>query len=129
MDPLMKAKELGEAIVADERFVAYTAARAKYDADEELSAMLDSYDQTRASVIEANQAEERDEAKIEALNAAMNAMYAEIMDNATMVAMLEAKQKVDELLKQVNNIISFHVTGEVAGGGCSGNCASCSSCH
>ena len=45
-------------------------------------------------------------------------------------AMTTSRQKFSELMNQVNRVLEFIITGEVAQeGGCTGNCSSCGGCH
>lgn len=45
-------------------------------------------------------------------------------------AMTAARQKFSELMNSVNAVLEYMITGETSqGGGCSGNCGSCSGCH
>ena len=44
-------------------------------------------------------------------------------------AYLEAQSAFNKVISGVNEILSYHIRGEEAAGGCSGNCSGCSGCH
>ena len=58
-----------------------------------------------------------------------------VMTNPSMVAYNQAKSDMDQLLAQVNDLVTQCVNGEdpdtvqPSAGGCSGSCSSCSGCH
>lgn len=128
MDPIMKAKELGEAIQEDVRYKAFMEAQAAHDNDAELQNLLQSFTETRDALIAERQADQPDEAKCAALNETMRAFYNEVIENETMMQFMQAKQELDSLVNQVNGIINFYITGEEPSS-CGGNCGSCGGCH
>ena len=49
---------------------------------------------------------------------------------AAVDAMTTSRQQFSELMNQVNRVLEFIITGELADqGGCSGNCSGCAGCH
>ncbi len=67
--------------------------------------------------------------KLESFRNRMNENMQELTKNATAKEYLEAKSAFNKLINQVNEIIGYHIRGEEEGGGCGGNCSSCSGCH
>ena len=122
-----KAKELGQAIIEDERFVAYKKAEIAQASDEELQTLLKSYEACRTTLIEANQNGASEEI-IKNLSSELDEKYKALIGNKNMMDFMKARQEVEQLLAQVNGIIDFYVTGEEPHS-CSGNCASCGGCH
>ncbi len=122
-----KAKQLGQAITEDERFIAYKKAEIAQNADENLQNLLKAYEGGRTALIEANQ-NSADEETIKKLALDLDEKYKQITTNENMLAFMQARQALEEFLAQVNGIIDFYVTGEEPHS-CSGNCSSCGGCH
>jgi len=122
-----KARELGQAIIEDPKFIAYKKARMIHDSDEELQKMLQRYEEIRNEIIIENQKSVKDEEKIKNLSNALQFLYDELMKNKVLTDFLEAKHEVDMIISKVNSIIDFYLTG---GEGCSpSKCSGCSGCH
>ena len=79
--------------------------------------------------------ENRDESKLQELNAELRHVYAEIMKNPNMTAYNQAKEAFDAVLKRVNAIIALSAEGEdpetadLTEDACGGSCSSCAGCH
>ena len=54
--------------------------------------------------------------------------YEKVTENDHIVAYINAQRLFQSIIDQMNNIISFHITGKMPGG-CSGSCDSCGGCH
>ncbi len=127
MDVIEKAKELGLAIQQDPRYEAFMQMQAAYENDRELVGLLDNFEKVKGELIAENQKEEKDAVKMAALNETMRSFYQEIVGNGTMQQFQAAKNELDRLMREVNGIINFYVTGEEP---CSPDkCAGCSGCH
>lgn len=60
----------------------------------------------------------------------MDEMQQKLNDMKLIEDMTSSRQRFSEMMTQVNKILEFIITGEVAqSGGCSGNCGSCGGCH
>ena len=126
MDVIEKAKELGLAIQQDPRYEAFMQMQAAYENDRELVGLLDNFEKVKGELIAENQKEEKDAVKMAALNETMRSFYQEIVENGTMQQFQAAKNELDRLMREVNGIINFSVTGEEP---CSPDkCAGCSGC-
>jgi hypothetical protein len=75
-----------------------------------------------------NEAEEPDQERISEVEERIKAVYGEIMSNDKMVAMQETGKAVEELLGQVNGVLTFYVTGEEPTS-CTHDCSTCGGCH
>ncbi len=77
--------------------------------------------------------EEKNEEKIKEMNEKLRALYGEVMAHPAMVAYNEAKQGLDKLLNDVNNIITMCVQGADPAtcepSACTGSCSTCGGCH
>ena len=135
MDAIKAARELGKAIQADERYIAYNEAKLANDNDEELQKLIGEFNLKRQQLgLEMSKsAEEKDEAKIEEANKEMQKLYALIMQNEHMADFTMAKQGMDKLVNDINAIIGMCCDGEDPDtceiSACTGSCATCGGCH
>ena len=135
MDIIEMTRELGKAIQADDRYIAYTLAKQANDDDEQLQNLINAFNLKRMQLqMEVGKADKDDE-KIAELDEVIKSSYKSIMDNPKMKVYQAAKEGLDELLNQVNTIISMSANGmdpdkinlEIAS--CGGNCSTCGGCH
>ena len=136
MDTLIEmAKEMGEAIQMDQRFIRTQMAQAAADEDEALQGMIGEFNLKRLAVNNEYAKEDRDDAKIRELDMELREIYARLMENENMKAYQAAKAELDDVLNRINRILTLSAQGEdpqkadVEPSGCSGNCASCGGCH
>ena len=129
------ARELGKVIQKDERYIAYHAAKAVNDSDEELQAAIGEFNLIRQKLsMEATKSgDSKDQEAIDKLNADAQSSYASVMENPNMVKFTAAKADMDAMIRDVSTIISLCCDGEdpdtcreqpvsgcASGGGCSG---------
>ena len=63
------------------------------------------------------------------VRAELEAAYEKVTENDHITAYINAQRMFQAIIDQMNNIISFHITGKMPGG-CSGSCESCGgNCH
>lgn len=135
MDVIEATRKLGEAIQQDERYLKFAEARKNNDENEDLQKMIGEFNLIRLSMDQALSAENQDEEKIMKCNNDMRELYTRIMQNPAMLAYNEAKLQMDELMKNVTDIIELCVLGEDPATAepkaheCSGSCATCGGCH
>ncbi len=134
MDVIEKARELGKALQADERYVRYAKAMLDSDANKELQDKIGEFNITRMNLdAELNKDEGKDEVAVKMLNEKLRGIYEEVMANPVMVEFNEARAEVDKILSDVNTIITMCAQGadpdtcELSA--CTGNCSSCGGCH
>ena len=125
MDQILEmAKELGEALQQDERFIRVQMAQTAADQDEELQKMIGEFNLQRMAISNESGKDDRYEEKL-----------SKIMDNASMQAYNNAKPALEALVGKVSRIITLSAQGEdpyaeeTENGGCTGSCASCGGCH
>lgn len=135
MDIIEMTRELGKAIQADDRYIAYTLAKQANDDDEKLQNLINAFNLKRMQLqMEIGKAD-KDNDKIQELNDVIKSSYSTIMDNPKMKVYQAAKEGLDELLNQVNTIISMSANGmdpdqiNLEASSCTGNCSGCSGCH
>jgi cell fate (sporulation/competence/biofilm development) regulator YlbF (YheA/YmcA/DUF963 family) len=131
MEVIEKARELGMALMEDERCKRLQTAKAANDEDSELQALIGEFNLKKMQLNnEFNKgSDEQSKERLAQIEKELKEVYNKIMANKSMAEYTAAKKEVDELLDQINSIIKLSVTGEAEGGGCSGNCSACSGCH
>ena len=136
MDVITLARELGKAIQADPRYKEYVAAKEANDKDEELQKLIGEFNLKRQNVQYEMQKpdSEKDSEKLQKLNREMQEAYGDVMKNVNMANFVIVKGALDQLLEEVNMIISMCCDGEdpdtcEISHGCSGSCATCGGCH
>lgn len=138
MDAIKAARELGKAIQADQRYKDYVAAKEANDNDEELQKLIGEFNLKRQNMqFEMQKPEgEQNPEKLEKYNKEMQECYAEVMKNFNMATFAIVKNALDQLLGDVNMIISMCCEGEDPDTcephpqhNCSGSCSTCGGCH
>lgn len=134
MDLIKMTRELGKAIQADERFIRYAKARLANDNDTDLQNAIGNFNITRMELEKAVSDEAKDEVLVKKLNEDLRTLYGEIMSSASMVEYNTAKALVDQMMNEVNTIISKCLEGEDPDtceieDACTGSCATCGGCH
>ena len=135
MDIIEMTRELGKAIQADDRYIAYTLAKQANDDDEQLQNLINAFNLKRMQLQMEVGKPDKDNDKIQELNDVIKSSYQTIMENPKMVVYQAAKEGLDELLNQVNTIISMSANGmdpdkiNLEAASCTGNCSSCGGCH
>ena len=134
MDVIEKVRELGKAIQQDERYVRFAKAKLANDTDVELQNAIGNFNIKRMELEKAVSSEEKDDEKVKALNEELRKIYGEIMSSAIMVEYNTAKAMLDQLMNDVNTILTKTLDGEdpetcSAESGCSGSCSTCGGCH
>lgn len=133
MDIIEMTRALGKAIQQDERYIRLSVARDNNDNDEKLQEMIGNFNLKRVEVNQEAARPDKDQAKLDALNESIRALYKEIMDNPNMVEFNAAKEEIDSLMNFVNQILVLSVNGQdpdtVEQSSCTGSCATCAGCH
>lgn len=134
MDIIEMTRELGKAIQADDRYVAYMLARQANDDDEQLQNLIHAFNLKRMELQMEIGKPDKNEDKVQELNEVIKSTYSTIMSNPKMVVYDAAKQGFDELMSQINTIISMSANGldpatiDLNTASCGGNCGSCGGC-
>ncbi len=138
MNVIEMARELGKLIQQDEKYITYHKAKEVNDGDEALQEMINEFNMLRMQLNQEMSNPEKSSEKIKEFDDNIRALYGNIMANPNMAAFNNAKLEMDEMLSQVNMVITMSANGEdpatcpveAPSGGCSGSCSSCSSgCH
>ncbi len=134
MDMIELAREIGKEIQKDEAYIKMRIAEEASNADADLQNMVGEFNLKRMAINNEASKLERDDKKLEELNAELRRIYADIMQNENMAKYNEAKQAFDTKLQRVLAIINNCAEGDDPEttdyvGGCTGSCSSCSGCH
>ena len=134
MDVIELTRELGKAIQQDDRFIAYNLAKQANDNDKELQEDMDKFSQLRKDLGTAMSAEEPDKDKIGELDKELKTVYNKIMSNKNMVVFEAAQKALEDLVNNVQQIITLCANGEDPAtcqpqtSSCTGSCATCGGC-
>lgn len=134
MDVISLARDLGKALQQDESYIKMMQCAQVNDEDQALQDLIGKFNLKRVDLNTEINKEEKDQAKIDALNAEVREIYGELMTNASMNAYNEAKNELDGLVDFVLQILRGSINGDdpatiERSTGCSGSCSSCSGCH
>lgn len=134
MDVIQMTRELGKAIQKDERFIRYAKARVANDSDENLQKAIGDFNIKRMELERAVGEENKDEVAVKMLNEELRDLYGKIMSSEAMVEYNTSKALVDQMMNEVNTILSKCLDGEDpetcdVDAGCTGSCSTCGGCH
>ncbi len=128
-DIMDKAKELGVMIVESEEYKAIKLAEANQLDDKEAVELMMEYHNTREELTKKASDPHITKEDFEKIQEQAKAAFEKIMANRNIAAYVDAQQNFTNLMNQINNILSYYVSGKDSEGGCSGSCSSCSGCH
>ena len=137
MDCIDLFKRAAMALQTDSRYLAMDQARKMNDKDEELQNLIGEFNLIRQNAaMEYNKPEEeQDKEKLQKLNADMQEAYEKVMTNENMALFTVTKQGMDDLMNQVNTVLTLTLQGAdpmtcptTQSSGCTGSCATCGGC-
>lgn len=124
-----KARELGEAIIESKEYKELKEAELRQEQDEEALTLLKEYSDVRSRLASEIQKGDVDDSRIAEIREELEEAYEKMTTNDSITAYINAQRTFQAIIEQMNNILSFHITGKMPGG-CSGNCSSCGGdCH
>lgn len=134
MDIIKAVREFGKELQKDERYIAYINAKNANDNDEKLQNMIHEFEMKRMEISMESGKPEKDEERINKLDEELQNLYSEIMQNENMIEFSVKRDEMDNLLNEINSIITMCANGEdpdtcEVKHGCSGDCCSCGGCH
>lgn len=127
-----KAQELGTMIAESEERDRVAKAGDAMNANEEAVELLNTYNKNRKAATEKLRGTNPTKEELQEYKAYVQAEFEKIAGNALISEYIEASRDFDNMVQQVNAVLSYFITGQESAtgeGGCSGNCSSCSSCH
>ena len=127
-----KAQELGTMIAESEERDRVAKAGDAMNANEEAVELLNTYNKNRKEATEKLRGTNPTKEELQEYKAYVQAEFEKIATNKLISEYIEASRDFDNMVQQVNAVLSYFITGQenaTGEGGCSGNCSSCSSCH
>ncbi len=134
MDAIAHFKQAAKAFQTDELYLRYMQAKQDNDADEALQKNIGEFNLLRLDLNNEMDKAERDQDRIEELNARISELYSAVMDNPNMTAYSQAKHQVEHFISYVNEVLNAALAGEdplavcPSAGDCSGGCSGCAGC-
>ncbi len=134
MDIIEMTRELGKALQADDRYIAYALAKQANDEDLELQALINGFEKMRYDLNMELTKENKDTEKIQQLDENIKSNYQKIMSNPRMIVFTAAQKSLESLVENMQQIINMSANGEdpatcEPSTGCTGSCATCGGCH
>ncbi len=134
MDVIEKVRELGKAIQQDERYIRFAKAKLANDTDVDLQNAIGNFNIKRMELEQAVSSEQKDEEKVKTLNEELRKIYGEVMASPVMVEYNTAKAMLDQLMNDVNTVLTKTLDGEDPEtcdieAACTGSCSTCGGCH
>ena len=124
------AKALGEAIVASEEYKNMQITENAAMSDPAVAEAMGRYLELKNRIDAVMSQADADPDEISRYGREMDELQQQLNAMPAGDAMTTSRQKFSELMNQVNRVLEFIITGEVAQeGGCTGNCSSCGGCH
>ena len=124
------AAKLGQALKADDRIAALEKAKQAYFQDTALNRDMKEYEvQQKILADELTKQEERDMHLVDSVQDRIDVLYKRIQGNPVVVELDRAQTAVNDLMARVNAAITYEITGELPGSGCTHDCSTCSGCR
>ena len=126
MDDIMTmAAELGEAIAGSKEMTRLKNAETELESDGRATALMKDYKTFQIELVKATR-DKKDKAVVDEIKSRLLSVQKELNEYKVTNDYLTAKSDFDRLVKTVNDVMTFKITGEIP---CSsGGCGSCSGC-
>lgn len=124
MEIMELAKQLGQAIKADERVAKMNEAQEAYNKDEEIQKLMLEFNTQQIALQEEYKKEELDQNLISAIEGRLDELVKTITASPVYLAAVDAQNAMNKLMEEVNAEIEFQITGQRP---CSHDCSSCGS--
>lgn len=122
MDILTKAKELGTMIGTSEEMTSFKKWEASLERDHKARAILHEYQSLQTEMVRAAH-ENTEKSILDAIKEKLITKYDEVNNCEVTRNYIESKDKLDRLIKKVNDVLIYSISGEEP---CSShNCSSC----
>lgn len=124
------ARELGEALANSEEYIRMQETENAAMSDPSVSEKMTAYLEAKSSVEEELSNEAPDSNKLAQYSQQMQSAQSELNGMELVKVMTQARQDFADMMKQVNQVLEFTLTGKISEeGSCGGNCSSCAGCH
>ena len=119
------AAELGKAIKEHEVYKKYLEAKEAYDNNDGLNRKIMEYGVQQKALADEAGKQDKDEELMTQIQKRIDVLYKEICEDKSFLAVNEAQDAVNELMNDVNQTITYTITGEEP---CTHDCSTCSGC-
>lgn len=119
------AAQLGEAIKEDARIKTLNRCREAYDNDPDLAQYMTEYNVQQKALADQFAAADRDQVVIDQIQHRIDELYNLISTAPVFVALNAAQEAVNAFMNEVNEEITYHITGERP---CTHDCSTCGGC-
>lgn len=124
------ARQLGEALAASEEYTKMQETENTAMADAAVSSKMSEYLEAKSNVERELGNEEPDRDMLALYSEKMQKAQEELNHMELVKEMTQARQTFSDMMKQVNQVLEFTLTGKIADeGGCGGDCGRCGGCH
>jgi len=127
MTVVEKANELGLMLKESQEFIRLQKAQEEQHADMDAQLLLMNYNRKRDELVKRAQKENITKDEMQEIRNEMEAEYSKLTKNSKIVEFIDAMQQFNEMMEQVNNIVTSYVYPKEEG--CSGSCSTCGGCH
>ena len=125
---LNQAEMLAEAILESEEYIAMRLAEQAAMKDEKATQLIAAYSEKRHNVEMLLADANMDHGALAKAGEELRNVENAIDENEVLNRMRQTNEAFSEMMKKVNSIIRYVVTGEQEEEGCSGSCSSCGGC-
>ena len=126
MNMMEVAAQLGKIIKESDVYRELENAKEEYDNNENIKQYMQEYQVDRQALESAAAQENPETLVIETLQNRLDELYKLITEAPSFIRVNNAQTAVNELMEQVNNEITFAITGQRP---CTHNCSTCHGCH
>ena len=126
MNMMEVANQLGKIIKESDIYRELDIAKEEYDNSEHIKQYMQEYQVDRQALENAAAQENPETLVIETLQNRLDELYKLITEDPVFVRLTDAQNAVNELMEQVNNEITFAITGQRP---CTHDCSTCHGCH
>lgn len=126
---LNQAEMLAEAILESEEYISMRLAEQAAMRDEQATQLIAAYSEKRQAVESLLSDANMDHGALAKAGQELQEAERAIDECEVLTKMRESNEAFNAMMKKVNSIIRYVVTGEEEQEGCSGSCSSCSGCH
>ena len=124
-----KTRELGDALLECEVYQKMKAAEDKAMKNQEAAQLMSDMLERRSSIQQAMQQANPDPAALKRMSDEMDAIQEKLQMMDDIVALTQARGEFNSLMGQINQVLSFIITGRMDDGECGGDCSSCGGCN
>ena len=124
-----KTRELGQALLESDAYLAMKAAEDRAMQNEEAANTMAQFLEKRNALHALMQSENPDPVAMKRVSDEMDGLQDRMQMIDDILDLTEARNNFNSLIAQINQVLQFIVTGRMDEGGCEGDCGSCGGCH